>query len=439
MVRWLVLVVVLLLAPTLVAPVALVVAAPEPPNIVVVVLDDMREEDWQALPRTKALLEPKGTWFPNFFVSSPTCCPSRVSILSGQYPHNSGVWANTGKKGGWRNFRDRTKTIAVALDKAGYYTGMYGKFINGYASRRAAPGWDRWWMSSTLDYANFDVSVDGKVRRVKRYYTTEQSRRASSFVRSARGPLFLYLSSRAPHTPSMAEKRFAGDYRRAPLEANPARNEADVSDKPKFIRGMRPVPERWIRTQNQNRLETLKSVDQMIVALAASLEAAGRLDNTLFFILSDNGVELGEHRVRSKGVPYDASIRIPMLVSGPGFERNGATDDRIVGNVDIAPTIARAAGIDLPWADGRPLQDDHERDVFLLEFVLWRGLRGKDFLYVEWNTGEREYYDRAADPYELENLLASWEGHTPSLDPAERDRLSALLAELGTCSGGTCP
>ncbi len=435
----LLLVVLVLVVPTLVAPIARVAAAPESPNIVVILLDDMREEDWKALPRTKQLLEPNGTWYPNFFVSTPVCCPSRVSILSGQYPHNSGVWANAGSKGGWRNFRNKTNTIASALDRAGYTTGMFGKFVHGYGSKRAAPGWDRWWMTFTLDYTNFKVSVNGKIKKVKRYYTTEQSRQARSFVSSARGPFFLYLSSRAPHGPSTPEKRFAGDYRGTPLEPNPARNEADVSDKPAFVRNASRVPDRWIRSQNQRRLESLKSVDLMVANLVESVRKSGRLDNTIFFVLSDNGVELGEHRVKGKAVPYDGSIRIPMLVSGPGFDRDGANDNRLVGNVDIAPTIARAAGVDLPWADGRPLQDNHERDVFLLEHIAWRGLRGADFLYVEWNGGEREYYDHTTDPHELDNMLATWSGHTPTLDPVESDRLRQLLADLGTCTGQSCP
>jgi N-acetylglucosamine-6-sulfatase len=103
-------------------------------------------------------------------------------------------------------------------------------------------------MSFTLDYENFDINANGKVKRVKHYYTTAQSRQARSFINSARGPLFLYLSSRAPHGPSTPEKRFAGDYRGTPVEFHPARNEADVSDKPAFVRNSKRIPDRWIRS-----------------------------------------------------------------------------------------------------------------------------------------------------------------------------------------------
>ncbi len=426
-----------------------VAAAPqagERPDIVIVLLDDMREEDWRALPRTRQLIARKGTWFPNFFAVTPLCCPARVELLTGMYAHNSGVKDNFGPNGGYGAFRSKglaDKTIARVLGPT-YRVGLFGKFLNGYDGVRAIPpGFDAWWASSSQQFNDYKVNHNGKISTEKGYHTTQLKRRTLGFLRGA-GATFAYVSVLAPHHPSVPENnRDKRAFRRVVRERTPALNEADVSDKPRYVREAKPERLARLDELNRNRMRSLRSADRAIVAIHNRLVQRGR--PFYLFVLSDNGYMLGDHRLLHKAVPYDASTRIPMGVIGPGFAP-GSTDARLVGMIDIAPTVAEVAGLDLPWADGYSLLSGHDREVILLEGWAtaygngdWTALRGPDFVYIENDSGEREYYDYANDPYELENLLADWEGHTPRLDPAEAQRLADTLAEYADCAGSDCP
>jgi arylsulfatase A-like enzyme len=244
-----------------------------------------------------------------------------------------------------------------------------------------------------------------------------------------------------------------------------------VSDKPLHIRTLRPVNVRKHDTLHRKRLRTLLAVDDTIAALWSTLAQSGRLDSTYVFVLSDNGYTIGQHRRVGKTAPYDMSVRIPMSAGGPGIAAGGL-DERLVANIDLAPTIADAAGGAFPHPDGFSFLEPTQRDALLLEWQFvpdfedqafvaegkkkhgqrrgnagwatgsvpdYLGLRTRDELYVVYRTGERELYDYAADPYELDNLLADWLGHAPS--PAAEAR-AAVLAErmdqLHKCAEASC-
>jgi arylsulfatase A-like enzyme len=193
------------------------------------------------------------------------------------------------------------------------------------------------------------------------------------------------------------------------------------------------------------------ALDDAIARIWEALEARGRLDNTYVFLMTDNGYLMGQHRLYGKIAPYDFSSRMPLYAFGPGFEA-GAVDTRLVGNVDIAPTLAEVAGANAPGMDGMSLLSSHDRDAMLLELLganlqsmewpgprteipRYSGVRTADHLYVEYQGGERELYDYAADPFEVQNLLAG----TPSPEASEvANQLAGRLSALRACDGSGC-
>ena len=425
-------------------------AAPRP-NFVVVVTDDMRDSDWQALPKTQALIGDQGTVFPNFFLTTPVCSPSRASILTGMYGHNHGVTRNDGKRRAYDQFRQKDlgrRSISSILRQDGYRTGIFGKFMNGVPEKGGVPGgWNQWLVSTETDYYRFTANENGKTRqfRQKSQYSTDVFRNAASeFIRStsAELPFLLFFAPKAPHGPSTPARRDRGRFAGASVERSPDFNELDVSDKPGYIRGGSFLAARAMDNLNRKRLETLIAVDEAIEQIVDALSDANRLANTYVFVLSDNGYQLGSHRHVTKGVPYRHSVQVRMAASGPRFA-GGGIDNRIAANIDIAPTIAALAGVNVPSADGESLLEPASRDAVLLQRFgggsPYRAVRSERHLYVEHKNGERELYDYRDDPYELDNLLANWNGHMPS---PEAETLAAdfaaRLAALSTCAGATC-
>jgi arylsulfatase A-like enzyme len=429
------------------APAGIASAATRP-NFLVVVTDDMRDSDWQALRKTRQLVGDNGTQFPNFFATTPICSPSRASILTGQYAHNHQVLTNEGPQGGYSQFRQRSLGAVIipsALRAAGYRTGLFGKFLNGMPAKGALPGgWDRWVATANLKYYRPQMNENGKEKKYKkkRHYSTDILRnKAEQFIRgtSPEQPLFLYFSPKAPHLPATPARRDRGAFAGAIRERSPDFNEGDMSDKPGFLRGRNALGTAQLDGEEARRLESLVATDDAVESLINALRDTGRLDNTYIFVLSDNGWAMGSHRWDSKDIPHNASTRIMMAASGPRFGR-GATDPRVAANIDIAATIADAAGIGF-GGDGVSLLGPPTRDAVVLEAVTvpYSALRTERHLYVEYSSGERELYDYEIDPHELDNLLATWDGHTPSPEAeAIAATLKARLDDLRFCAGSTC-
>lgn len=421
------------------------------PNFIVVVTDDMRDSDWRALRKTRDLLGASGTTFPNFMLSTPVCSPSRTSLLTGMYTHNHGVALNDGKRGGFSRFKKRNlgdDTIATALRRAGYRTGLFGKFLNGAPPKGDVPGgWDQWLVAIDRNYYKPQMNENGKTRtygKRSQYSTDILANHACDFLQKtpAETPFLLWFTPRAPHGKYQVRKQdrsvLGGIWR----ERSPDVNEADISDKPADIRKRKGSRLGNLDSLERKRLELLVATDDAIAGILATVEAEGRLANTVVFVLSDNGYMMGSHRCEKKGFPYRESTQVTMLASGPPFAA-GEIDERVVANVDIAPTIAELAGVDLPRADGVSVFDRTRDSVVLLENQRgersYTGLRSAEWLYVENASGEPELYDYTRDPYELDNLLASWNGHTPAPGAeAMAAEMSGLLSALRACAGPAC-
>jgi N-acetylglucosamine-6-sulfatase len=430
------------------------------PSIVMIVTDDMRADDWEVLPRTRALLADAGTTFPNFILTTPQCGPSRATIFTGRYAHSTGI---SGNRGTYTIFHDsglEADSVAVWLQSAGYRTVLVGKYLNGYedeANGAVPTGWTDWHgvAEGQVAYDDFSISDNGTLTRFRRgdkekvYSTDVFTERALSVISGTapEQPLFLMLNMAAPHTPSIPADRHADLFPDAAVPRTDAFNETDVADKPLYIRAIDPLTPDLIAemdVKRRKRWQALQAVDEAVERVVAMLAMKGRLDSTVILFLSDNGYLLGEHRLNGKQVPYEESIRVPLVVRGPGFDAGVICED-LVGNLDLAPTLAAIAKLDVPeTVDGRPLPMTHTdpspprqaimiEDLKIGEAGYWyHALRTPSLLYVEYYTGERELYDLTLDPMQLTNLAGN---------PAVGETVAALsvrLAALAECRGTTC-
>jgi N-acetylglucosamine-6-sulfatase len=403
----------------------------ERPNIVLVLTDDQRWDSLAEMPSVQRLLVAHGTTFTNAFTTDPLCCPSRASILTGTYPHTTGVYRNSGRHGGWAAFREHAEasTIATWLRDGGYRTAMFGKYFNGYRTTEIPPGWDRIMALTSPGPGYFDYAVNDDGVEVEHgsrpadYATDVFARGAVDFIRTTPEdqPLFVYFAPSAPHLPALPAPRHDDAPVGVPIRS-PAVNETDVSDKPDYIRALGPLPQGVLDGVAVRRARSLLAVDDAVADMVEALRRTGRLGRTLFVFASDNGVAIGEHRWRYKLTPYEESVRIPLVVRFDAID-TPASIDLLALNIDLAPTFAAAAGITpgspvegrslLPLLRGRA---DGWRRSFLIENLEVRrsneepevptycGLRTPRWKYVHYDTGELELYDLASDPFELENL-----------------------------------
>lgn len=419
-----------------------------PSTIVLVVTDDQRSDTLWAMPTVRAELVRRGASFPDAFVVNPICCPSRATILTGRYSHSTGVYRQVPPYGRFEWFRDGS-TLATWLHDAGYTTGLFGKYLDGYQhaglTGYVPPGWDRWVAFIHAQYYGYTLSVDGAVRRYgeapEDYSTTVLAETAASFIRETSGPLFLYLAPAAPHGPATPAPGDEGAFRDLPPWRPPSFNEEDVSDKPAWVQGLHPLGRERVEhvdALRRNQHASLLAVDRMVGELIRALRETGRLADTLFIYTSDNGILWGEHRWRRKEAPYEEAIRVPLVVRwDAGGVVPGSRPEVLAANVDLAPTIADAVGIPAPGAEGLSLlpalrgEPATLRTDLLIEHLAganpvptYCAVRSRRWMYVRYADGAEELYDLRADPYQLENLAGE-----PSVAPVLRER-RARLAEL---------
>ncbi|MEW6058684.1 MAG: sulfatase [Actinomycetota bacterium] len=431
------------------------------PNIVVILSDDQSFDslphDPPVMPRLQATIDDhNGHWvsFPNAFVSTPLCCPSRATILTGRYSHNTGVQTND-----LADLLDDGSTVATWLQGAGYYTGLFGKYLNGYPfgySTFVPPGWDRWLgrlqagqSSLYYNYVLVDQGFPVAHGSAPSDYSTDvHAAAAADFIRTAPAdrPFFLAVTPSGPHRPWTPAPRDTGAYADMAIAAPGSIGEGDVSDKPAWVRALRPMSRERLQQLDgihRRSFETLRSVDRLVAGVVKALRRRGALDRTIIFFLTDNGFSFGAHRWTSKGCPYEECVRTPFFVRVPGAVAR--VDGHLISNVDLAPTFAELAGsapaspVDgrslVPLLEGSTVPD--WPDGVLLEYVgdahipPWRAIRTEEFAYVEYATGERELYDLTGrlgspDPYELENRVS---------DPAYAGLRADLAARLERLAG----
>ena len=447
------------------SPAAPPVSSPTPaprvrPNLVVIVADDLDVPTTAEMPLLPDLLASRGLSFTRAYASQPVCAPSRASIFTGQYTHNHGVAGNHFPEGGFPVFRRHEQaTVAIWLKNAGYRTSLIGKYMNDYpegaGDAYVPPGWDDWFghMSALEDgrYFNYWVNDNGNVDRFGAtqadYSADVEAARAVRFIRDAvtrPEPFFLYLGPEAPHEPAHYAERFGAEFRYSLAPRPPSFNEGDVNDKPSWVRQTELLTDEAIdRTDHfqRFRLRSLRAVEDMIAGVLQALDETGTLDRTYVFFVSDNGLLMGQHRVVGrKGNPYEETIRVPLMVRGPGV--SVGTVDAFVLNVDLAPTLLQLAGASVPdTVDGKSLvpffsgapPSSWRKEVLIENYGAGPSyaLRTADWLYNHQDTEELELYDMQQDPFQIQSLHRKVE---PSfLEPFEQ-RIKTLLA----CRGPSC-
>src|SRR5918994_154117 len=454
------------------------------PNLIVITTDDQALNSFtrEVMPRTFRLLVDRGTLFRSGIAAPPLCCPDRAGFLTGQYPHNHGVFQNTP---GLSDLRDPDQTLATWLQAHGYQTGMVGKYLNGTKpalGASPAPGWDDWEvLYGEHGYFDAPLTVNGEVTQSSdAYVPAELNRRASEFVERSSGeqPFFLWLTQEPPHfrkgdvevCPGYAPKALPEDYRKfqdTPLPRPPNFNERDLSDKPeKLVAKLPRLDRRQVRRLERNyrcTLASLQEVDRGVQELWRAVKKEGEDDDTVMVFTSDNGLLLGEHRIDArKGRVYEEAARVPLAMRLPGSvleERPVRSVSEQVTNLDLTATLLELADVqpctaaDCRTIDGRSavglLRGDRsswpdDRGVLLEQGARgckFAAVRTRRYVYAESLTfkddecvvRDRELYDLREDPYQLESIA-----QTSDVDERLRRRLDALRSCSGTTGDDAC-
>jgi N-acetylglucosamine-6-sulfatase len=431
-----------------------------PRNVIFVLVDDLRYDalgymghPWIETPNLDALAK-SGVQMRNAFVTTALCSPSRASILTGQYAHRHRVVDNNNP------VPPGTVFFPQYLQQAGYDTAFIGKWHMGGASDAPQPGFDRWVSfrgQGTYLPSQNGLNVDGRAVPQRGYITDELTDYALDWLKERRAdrPFFLYLSHKAVHADFTPADRHKGRYRDKPFTPpqTMAETPENLAGKPMWVRNQRNS---WhgvdfpyhsaldIAEYYRRYAETLLAVDDSVGRVMALLRERGMLDSTIVMFMGDNGFAFGEHGLIDKRTAYEASMRVPLLMSGGGLPAASRVDE-VVANIDIAPTILDAAGLQPPPMDGRsalPLARGERipwRETLLYEYYWERNfpqtpamhaLRGSRYKYIRyyglWDTDE--LYDLQADPLETRNLIR---------EASHRDIVTRMNAELFRTLGET--
>jgi arylsulfatase A-like enzyme len=411
------------------------------PNVLIIVTDDQRaDHTLGVMPEVDRWFLRGGVRFSQAFATTPLCCPSRASIFTGRYTHNHNV-LNNAKPGASR--LDQTTTLQHYLKEEEYTTGLFGKYLNSWDVRQTPPNFDRWALMHH-GYHDAEFNVQGRMKTIPGSSTDYIAQQTVSFIESLERqderPWFAYVAVHASHTGFEPSPRYVG----APVprwSLGPDGAEEDETDKPPYVQAVEVAPGDADQIR-KDQLRTLMSVDDLVGDVFATLERASETGHTLAFFMSDNGFFWGEHGLTDKRLPYVQSTRIPLLMRWPGHVTAGTVDSRLVANIDIAPTVLSAAGVEPNHVvDGRPLLSTTQRKQLLLEYMLdpgyevppWAALHSKDRQYAEYYGKNkvvfRELYDLTRDEGQLRNLMET------SAHERTAARLHLELRRLRSCSG----
>ena len=401
------------------------------PNIILVITDDQNADTINGtMPNVQALAA-EGITFTQAYVTTPICAPSRASTFTGYRATRHGVETNFHHL----SFVPST-SIAVALQTQGYTTALIGKYINNYTQAifglTPPAGWNRWYAyfgpGNNL-YYDYNINVDGtsvaKGSATADYSTDVWATEAVSFVSTATQPFFAYIAPHAPHHPAVGAPRHIGTFLGATCPTTDATMEANTDDKPQHIKDARADAPGDVFDTNcewrNERRDALLAVDEMVDALVDAVAARGPtvLANTLFIYTSDNGLSNLDHWWQWKEVPYDASVRVPLVMRYDAlFTTKNITRSEPILNIDLAPTLAGVAGATLPGRDGRDWIDYYRtpsigwRTAFPMEYwddtilatPTWTGVQTTAYKYVHYIDEFEEFYDRVTDALENENV-----------------------------------
>ncbi|CAI5455579.1 unnamed protein product [Caenorhabditis angaria] len=344
-------------------------------NVILILTDDQDIElgSMNFMPKTIKLMKEKGVEFSSGYVTTPICCPSRSSILTGLYVHNHHVHTNNQNCTGieWRKVHEK-KTIGTYLQDAGYRTSYIGKYLNEYDGSYIPPGWDDWHaIVKNSKFYNYTMNSNGEREKFgfdyqKDYFTDLVTNRSLNFIEHhiktrAWQPFALVISYPAPHGPEDPAPQYSNLFENEHSHRTINWNLAPNPDKQWLLQRtgkMTPVHKTFTDILHRRRLQTLQSVDEGVHRLFTLLRDLNQLWNTYAIYTSDHGYHLGQYGlVKGKNMPYEFDIRVPFFMRGPGIPRN-AIFTEIVSNIDIAPTMLNIAGVEKSVRmNGRSLLD----------------------------------------------------------------------------------
>ncbi len=431
------------------------------PNIILINLDDADTELFSAENLSERFpylnqLAGRSVHFTNAHATTPLCGPSRACLLRAQYAHHCGIRVNEpdvpaayGFDGGMKSYVERGHAgddLSTWMQDAGYHTIQIGKFLHHQTQFMIPQGWDDFYSSvggryfETFRITNrngpgpFSERIEPGV-----YRTTAEAADAVELINQRADsddgkPFFMFLNPYGPHrqqvnSGEMFEPQYADLWPDVEAPFSEAYDEEDVDDLTGPIRRMPRLNasiHAFLAIHYRERLLAMKSVDDMVGDIMATLEEQGLEDNTYIIVTSDNGFALGHHRLNSKATPVNRVTNVPLMVAGPGITPGVST--HLLAHIDIGPTIVQLAGGVTPdFADGvsfarligDPGSPTGVRDSVLIENFEIRSMFGqdrefastairlKDALYIEWATGGREYFDLKQDPEQLTNIYSS--------------------------------
>jgi N-acetylglucosamine-6-sulfatase len=439
-------------------------AAATKPNIIFVLTDDQFPGTENEMPALKNNITSQGVKFTNMTSTFPLCCPARATILRGQYAHNTHIYGNSSPLGGWEKFRDQglqDSTIATWLHDAGYQTGLFGKYLNDYTDLGIPPGWDRWYAWNGPQEGWTALNDQGTQKTlIRRAADRGVSNAALKFLGDRVGgpaPVFASVNFGAEHFPYHYDQADTNKFKGVKVPRSPSFNEGDVSDKPSYVSDLPQLTEEEVAQMDQdyrNGLRSLMRVDRFIQRASDLLRSKGEMGNTYFVFYTDNGDHFGQHRLRhGKLQPYQEDTNFPLIIRGPGIPQ-GETRTKLVGNHDIAPTLASMGGASVPaFVDGRSFlslaQNPStiwprtailsERETNLDPPNRWDMLRMQGSNYTRYEDGQqKEYYDLGLDPYQVHNALGALDTAYAAPDAATRAYYEKRLDDLYACAGRSC-
>jgi len=408
------------------------------PNILLIITDDQEKTSMRAMKQTRELFKRQGVDFDHGYVTTPLCCPSRASMYSGMYAHNHGIFTNSPTDQFETTYRWQD-TFPAKLQEAGYYTGLFGKYVN---------NWDK----PSMGKAGFNEFKDD-------YRGTEHDRakrgladlitakRGSEFIAAREAhdkrPWMMTLALRSPHTPLVPARRYE-DADVPKFQPPISFNESELSDKPPYLSGKRHDKTLgYITRRYQHYEQTLLSADDGIARVYDTLKRAGEDRDTLAVFISDNGFLFGAHGLLGKIFPYQEATNVPFYLRWPAvLGKRPQLDTRLVANIDLAPTFYDVAGIDPGYeVDGKSLLSAaNDREFLLTEAVKWKAVQDERGSLVESRNADGgdpfvEQYDWDIDPGEMDGA--------PRLKTAaQRQRYAEMkraLDQLRDCAGASCP
>ena len=410
-------------------------------------------------------LAKEGAYFKNAFVTTSLCSPSRASILTGQYSHVHTIVDNVAPA------PENLVYFPEYLQKAGYQTSFFGKWHMGDANDYPRPGFNHWESFKGQGvYYNPNLNINGnRVQYQDSTYITDLlTEHAIDWLdhRDKEKPFFLYLSHKAVHSPLQPAQRHKGMYahEKYPL---PSTYYQTMSDEYKNLKW----PE-WVKQQRyswhgvdylyhshqdieeivRTYCETLKAVDESVESVMKYLKDNGLEENTMIVYMGDNGFSWGEHGLIDKRHFYEESVKVPFLVYAPGIFKGGLTIDKMVQNVDIAPTVLELAGLKKPeYMPGMSFtqllkgNNENWRDRIFYEYF-WEydfpmtptvfGVRTDKYKLMKYNGiwDQNELYDIENDPDEIHNLIED-----PAYEAVSKDLSNQLYDWLESTDGLKIP